>query len=55
MRFTWEERAVDSDLEACLFGILCVCTVFGTLTPVREPLSVYPQNGDLKMLIVKVP
>lgn len=28
MRFTWEERAVDRDLEGCLFGILCVCTGF---------------------------
>lgn len=41
--------------HACLEFFVSALDSFGTLTPGREPLSVYPQNGDLKMLIVKVP
>lgn len=49
IRFTWEERAVDSDLEGCLFGILwSALDSFGTLTPVMEPLSVLPSRWELK-------
>ena len=40
--------------DACLEFFVSALDSFGTLTPVRGPLSIYPQNGNLKMLIVKV-